>query len=262
MFPVGLGLKMLVAVTALTVLTFVLLLPVFGFYKRKKLLAIFNGFLFIIFMVVAHVNSGFSEENAKPSSLVYVFDADTKTAKWATYDNYVTDWTAQYLGENRTPPNTTSKTISSKYNSRFTYVANAPLKEIETPQIEKTTDTIISGKRHIKICIIPKRNVNRLDIYTNKVNIEKASVNGVSLDENFIERRGSRLITHYISNNTYTEIDLVLDTNTPLELTLYEAANNLLDNPKFSVPARPKEEIPMPFIINDAVLVTKTVRFE
>ena len=45
---------------------------------------------------------------------------------------------------------TDAKALSSKYNSRFTYVANAPLKEIETPQIEKTTDTIISGKRHIK----------------------------------------------------------------------------------------------------------------
>lgn len=261
MFPVGLGLKMLVTASALTVLTFALLLPLFGFYKREKLLAVVSGFIFLICIIAAHFNSGFSEENAKPSSLMYVFDADTKTAKWATYDNYVTNWTAQYIGEKGNAPENATETISSKYNSRFSYVADAPLKEIKAPLIEKTADTVINGKRHLKICITPKRNVNRLDLFTNKIQVEKAKVNGVSLKDEFLQNRRSKLLTHFITNNAYTEIELVLQPNTPLELTLYEAANDLLSNPKFSVPPRPKHEIPMPFVINDAVMVTKTIQF-
>jgi len=70
------------------------------------------------------------------------------------------------------------------------------------------------------------------------------------------------LVTHFVSDNDYTEIALEFPKDQPLELTLYEAANDLLTNPLFSVPKRPKHSIPMPFVLNDATLIIKTIRFE
>jgi hypothetical protein len=124
-------------------------------------------------------------------------------------------------------------------------------------------DTIIGENRHLQIFIKPQRNVNRLEVFTNEVALKEAKVNGIALSSYFLKNRiRGKLVTHYISNNDYTEIDLVLPKNEKLQLTLYEASNDLLTNKQFTIPARPKDNIPMPFILNDATLLIKTINFE
>ena len=264
MFPVGLGLKMMVASTLLTTLVFLLLIPLFGFYKHKNRLAYLAFLLFIGYLVAAHFNSGFNEDNAKPTSLLYVLNADNKTAQWATYENVVSDWTGQYVNpDNASATTTAKKTLSSKYSTGFKFTSKAPIKEIPGPKIEKTRDTIIGDHRLLEICITPQRSVNRLEVFTNDVKLQKASVNQIPLSDYFLEnRRSGKLVTHYITDNAYTELRLSIPKDSALELSLYEASNDLLDNPLFTVPSRPKGAIPMPFVLNDAILVTKTVRFE
>ncbi|NHF60492.1 M28 family peptidase [Flavobacteriaceae bacterium TP-CH-4] len=264
MFPVGLGLKMMVASTLLTTLTFFLMLPVFGYYKRKNGLAFLGMFLFVGCMIVAHFQSDFNPDKAKPSSLLYVLDADTKTAKWATYDHKLIAWNAQFLGKDkRTPEVLAKRTISSKYSSGFSFVSDAPLKQIATPKIDIERDTIIGDLRHIELCITPQRKVNRLEVFTNDINFKAALVNGIALSDYYLKnRKRGKLISHYISNNDYTELRLAIPKKAQLELTIYEASNDLLENPQFTVPKRPEFSIPMPFVLNDAVLVTKTIRFE
>jgi hypothetical protein len=264
MFPVGLGLKMMVTATAFTTLIFFLLLPIFGFYKNKNRLAVLAFLLFIGFMVSAHFKSGFTKENAKPTSLLYVLDADTDTAKWATYEHVLSDWTLQYLGSGKkVPEKLTDRTISSKYASGFTYVSEAPLKQINPPLIEIVKDTIVGDERQFEICITPQREVNRLEVFTNEIQLNKASVNNIELSAHYLaNRRNERLITHYISNNEYTELRLAIPKEAKLELTLYEASNDLLSNSQFTVPERPEDNIPMPFVLNDAIMVTKSISFD
>lgn len=264
MFPVGLGLKMMVASTVFASLTFLLLLPAFGFMKRKKTVASLCLLIFLGAMIVAHLNSGFSTDNAKPTSLLYVYDADTKSAKWATYEHTLSTWTAQYLGEDKeVPEKLDNTTISSKYSSSFTYVSEAPKKVIPEMTVETTRDTIIGENRYLDVCITPQRNINRLEVFTNEVNLKKASVNGIDLSGHYLKNRSyGKLITHYISDRTYTDLELVLPKEDPISLTIYEASNDLLENSQFSIPARPEHDIPMPFVLNDVILVTKTVHFE
>ena len=264
MFPIGLGLKMMVSATLLTTLTFFLLLPIFGFYKNKHRLA-FLGFILVVgFMLKAHFNSGFTKENAKPNSLLYVLDADTNTAHWATYENVISDWTSQYIGgSKKIPEKLSEKTISSKYDSSFTYIADAPLKQIAIPKIEIVSDTTVANVRQLELCITPQRDVNRLEIFTNKITINKAIINNITLSEYYLQnRKSNKLITHYISNNDYTELKFSIPKDAKFELTVYEASNDLLNNPLFTVPDRPEDNIPMPFVLNDAILLTKTITFE
>lgn len=263
-FPVGLGLKMMVSATILTTLTFFLLLPLFGTNPKKKQLAFLSLVLSLGFMITAHLNSGFDKENPKPTSLLYVMDADEGTAQWATYENELSDWTAQYLGiDKKTTNEQAQQTISSKYSSGFTYVYPAPIKDISPPQIEKTRDTVIGEKRILEIQITPQRNVNRLEVFTNNVPISEASLNRIALsDYELKNRKRSRLATHHITDNDTTELTLSIPKNAVLELTLYEASNDLLENEQFTVPARPEDNIPMPFVLNDAILVIKKIRFE
>ncbi len=219
---------------------------------------------FLGLLALAHFNADFTEENAKPTSLLYVIDADTNTAKWATYEHEISDWTSQYIGlDKKVPEKWANKTLSSKYSSGFTYISTAPIKEITAPKIETTRDTIVGDERILELCITPQRDVNRLEIFTNDITINKANINNIPLSDYYLEnRKHGKLITHYISDNHFTEISLAIPKDSILELTFYESSNDLLDNRLFTVPLRPEDNIPMPFVLNDAILLTKTIAFE
>ena len=274
-FVVGLGLKMLVAATLLTTLTFFLLLPIFGFYKNKRSLAYLCLILFFGCLLAAHFDSGFDENQAKPSSLVYILDVDAQTAQWGTYDKVLTDWNKDFFqnGENDTDKkrmarndnvaaSDTSAVLSSKYGSDFRQRNNAPVKDIQGPRIEKVLDTISANERQLILRFTPQRNVNRLELFTDSNLILEASVNGLPIAPYYLkERKNNRLLTHYISENDSTEIKLSIKKNTPLKITCYEASNDLLGHPLFEVANRPKEEIPTPFVLNDAITTITTLQY-
>ncbi|WP_299798173.1 M28 family peptidase [uncultured Maribacter sp.] len=263
MFPVGLGLKMLVATTLLTTLIFFLLLPLVTKYRKKGALAFLSFLLFAGFMASAHMNSGFTNDRPKPTSLLYVLDIDENKAKWATYEHRPSDWTSQYITKKAADTLLSKKTISSKYGSNFTFTNEAPLKNVPKPTIEVQLDTIVNNIRAVHLCITPNRPINRLEVFTNDVDILKADVNGIELSEYFLKNRyGGRLITHYISDKNYTDIMLEVPVEQELELTIYEASNDLLTNGLFTIPKRKENQIPMPFVLNDAILTIQKVKFE
>jgi len=248
----------------LTSLSFLLLLPVFGQLKWKGSLSSLCFLLFAGFMVGAHLNSGFNEKHPRPTSLLYVLDADTRQAEWATYDYQLSEWTSQFIKKERATDSALAEnTLSSKYSTGFSYVSEAPLKSIQVPEIHTLRDTLIAGNRELTIKILPQRHVNRLEVYTNNTTLKNARVNGIELSPFYLAgRTGPRLFTHYISHNEPTTLDLTVAGDQPLELTLYEASNDLLEHPLFSVPQRPSSQIPKPFVLNDAILVKKTLRFD
>ena len=264
MFPVGLGLKMMAAATVFVSLLYFIVLPLFKQIKKPIRLTIMTFMLFAIFGILTHLNSGFSQANPKPSSLLYVYDADENTAKWTTYDHRIIAWNKPFFKEKKKPVSKENSTIiSSKYSTAFTYVSEAEPKAIKAPRIDIIQDTIVGAERLIALCITPQRNVNRLEVFTNDITINSATINTIKLSDYFLEnRRYGKLITHYISDNDFTEIELSVPKEKSLELTFYEASNNLLTNKQFTVPERPKTSIPMPFVLNDAILVTKTLKFD
>ncbi len=264
MFPVALGLKMIITSTLLATLLFFLVLGLVSFYKKKSRWALLGLVLCISLFISTHYTSGFNKKNPKPTSLLYVLDGDKQSAQWATYEKVPSDWTLQYLGDERKKPQETStQTISSKYSTGFSFVSDAPLKMIEPLLIETSIDTIVDGNRILEICIRPQRRVNRLEVFTNDIGLNSAEVNGIPLDSFYLaNRRRGKLINHYVSNDDFTELKLSYPADSILELTLYEASNDLLSHPQFSIPRRPENTIPMPFVLNDAILVIKTLRFE
>jgi hypothetical protein len=86
--------------------------------------------------------------------LLYVYNADTDKANWLTYDINLDPWTKEYLGDD--PKNTAlmkDTPLASKYNSGFTYAAQAPKKIIPTPSINFLQDSIADNQRYLKIRI-------------------------------------------------------------------------------------------------------------
>lgn len=264
LFPVGLGLKMLVAASLLSCLIFLLLLGIFLQYPQRRRFGWLGVLVGAGLLAGAHWSSGFSPLRPKPTSLLYVMHADSGQASWATYEKVPSDWTRAYLGsipEEAAPAN--GPVLSSKYSTGFSFVAQAPSKNVLPPLFSVNQDTVVGGQRLLALEITSQRPVNRLEIFTNDTPLDRAAVNGIGLSEAYLQNlRGGKLITHFVSDNDPTRLELAFPEGNPLVLTVYEASNDLLTNPLFSVPPRPADQIPMPFVLNDAILVIKSIRFE
>ncbi|WP_420570887.1 M28 family peptidase [Kordia sp.] len=258
LFPVGLGLKIIAVVALLIVLILGALMPVFGLYKRKKWTArVFFGFTIITFFV-AHFASSFTEERQKPNSLVYILDADQNKAQWNTYDGILDDWTKNYI-KDETSVASSKNVMDSKYKSGFTFTQEAPVKSVSMPLIETLKDTTYNNLRHINVKITPQRNVNRMEIFKNDTFFNSLWVNGLKAE--FPNNDWKRLTSYYVSDNEPLELSFTVKPDATPELILYEASFDLMTNPLFSIPARAENMMPRPFVLNDAVIVKKTIKF-
>ena len=271
-FPVALGLKILFAAAILCVLLFSLLLPVFGYFKRKNGLAVLSFLIFNILFFTAHFQSDFNEDRPKPNSLVYFYNADEQQAKWYSYDKIVDEWTEPYFGKDPAIYPSPEENFSSKYSSGFTFMAKAPVINLQEPKVLIQKDSSAEKNIQYSMKIAPNRDINRMEIFVDrKIDFEDFSVNGLKaediyLGENafnvFTERWDDRLLTYYASGRDTLRLKFSLKKGVKPDFVLYESSYDLLKNDQLHVAKRPKSMIPMPFVVNDAVIVKKTISLE
>ncbi|MFV8347731.1 M28 family peptidase [Flavobacterium sp. ZB4P13] len=265
MFPIGLGLKVLFGSAILTVLTFGLLLPVFGAFAKKGIWSLVFFVLAIGFFAKAHSESGYEYGKAKSNSLLYVYNADTDKANWATYDTNLDSWTKGYLGENPKEATALNETpLFSKYNSGFTYAAEAPKKDMLKPSIAFLEDRVVGNQRYLKIKISPNRNVNRYDIFANeKMAIHNFKANGVTTlgqKNSLYQRKGKKILSYYVVGNAPLEMQFSVNASTVFDMELMESSFDLLSNPLFEITKRENWMMPTPFVLNDAVVIKQKIK--
>jgi len=265
MFPVGLGLKVLFGSAILTVLTFTLLLPIFGAFAKKGIWAMLFLILSIGFFTKAHLDSGYEVGKAKSNSLLYIYNADTDKANWATYDTNLDSWTKSYLGQNpteATPLNTIP--LFSKYNSGFTYIVNAPKKQFAKPTIEFLENRIVGNQRYLKIRISPNRTVNRYDIFSkNNMAIYNFKANGVKAlgQKNALyKRKGQKILSYYVVENEPLEMEFQVNSSSVIDMELLESSFDLMTNPIFNMQKRENWMMPTPFVLNDAIVLREKIK--
>lgn len=274
-FPVALGLKILFVSAILISLLFALYIPVFGFMKEKKGLGLLCFLIFNILFITAHFKSSFTEDRPKPNSLLYIYDEVKQQASWNTYDERLDSWTANYFGEEPEKNVDPEEDLSSKYSSMVTYKTSAPLISIPSPHIMfkkiGITDSIEKSARY-SLKIAPNRKINRMELFADRdINFEEFTVNSKKADSVKLgkqafhvhtKRWNNRLLIYHAANLDTLEIEFVINPENLPEFTLYEASYDLLENEQLNIPAREKTMIPMPFVVNDAVIVKKIIRFD
>ncbi len=265
MFPIGLGLKILAGSAVLMVLSFTLLLPIFGSFTKKGIWAVFFILISLGFFVKAHQASAYTSQKAKPNSLVYILNADTNKANWATYDTNLDEWTKTYLGEKpKEGSSLNTNKLYSKYGSQYTFMSDAPLKVIARPTIEFLRDTLKGNQHLYRIRITPNRAVNRYDIFSNndaQINNFRANgVKSVDFESNIASKTSGKLLTYYVVDNLPLEMEFSIPKSQKLDLDLVESSFDLLSNPFLKVKPRKSGMIPMPFVLNDAVIIQQKVK--
>ncbi|HLF52511.1 M28 family peptidase [Flavobacterium sp.] len=265
MFPIGLGLKILAGSAILTILVFGLLLPVLGSFYKKWVWSLLMFLISVGFFVNAHLHSGYEKGKAKPNSLLYVYDADKNKAVWATYDTNLDGWTKKYLSDHPKDASILNTyPLYSKYNSGFTFMADAPVKDISGQRIEFVQDSIIGNRRYLKIKITPQRlKVNRYDIYANeKIVFHNLKANGAgALDQkgSRYQRKGKKIISYYVVENEPLELQFSVAKNTVLDMSLMESSFDLMTQSGFAIAKRESWMMPMPFVLNDAVVIKQKI---
>ncbi len=261
-FPVGLGLKILVAALMLTVLLFGLLLPVIGYYRMKAKLAIAFALVSIGAFISAYAKSDFTEDRPFPTSLNYIYDVNSGNTFYATYNTHLDDWLKLTLGEN---PEVASEIFntsgSGKYGSKFTFAKKAPKKFIAPSQVYTSRDTVIDGKRFLNFSVFPQRNVNDMVLFLSKnVVLNTVRFNGQEVQPENAEtsvlnnRNSDYLLSYRLTNREPLEVELVTESKAALDFTLFDYSYDLLENTDFDLPSRPINTMPMPFVNTDALI--------
>jgi len=269
-FPVGLGLKMLVGSCLFTALLFGILLPVIGFYKFKKILAMLFVMVASLFFIKAHLSSNFSPNRQKPNSLVYYHDADNNKNYWATYDQELDDWTKEYLGNSPEPASSyISYASGSKYAKGYKFANVAPNKNIPIFKTVLHKDTVINQYKEVSFTIFPQRAVNQISLYTaEEANFKSLSFNGQSfpLNNNLTNAaqkiKSKELVRYYVSDKDSLVVSYQVSKNQNVSFTVLEYSYDLLNHPKFTINKRADYMMPKPFIVTDAIIIKKELNME
>lgn len=259
MFPVGLGLKILFVSALFIVLVFGLM--ILSFHQKKSFWTQkWSAILAIIFFGIATYNSGFSIENKKPNSIVYIENSDDKTAYFGTYNSTLDSYTEQVFNGNFSKGSIQNAETKSKYNTRFTYHKKTAFKNIVSSEIITEIDTIIGKKRFIELTIIPNRKLNKLEFLTkNKLTLKQFKVNDVLVNngKNYTLKSGTFLVYHLANSDKELTLSFTMNTDEKLEIILNEISYDLLSNKNFNIKPRTEAMMPMPFVTNDAIIISK-----
>jgi len=268
MFPVGLGLKMLVVSAVFTVLLFGFMVPVFQQYKDHKKLSLVFLLMGLMALISASVFSSYSVDRKKPNSVLYVFDSNKNEAYWASYNIETDDFTKQFLGENPSKGSYDENTTASKYRTNIQLHAKATIINLEKPVISIVSDTIIGTDRKLVLRIESPRNANKVELLA-KIPIQFKSfmVNKEPLknDTNgqyvFFVEKGTIMNFYRTSKDEIIEIEFVVDKNQVMDIDVLEAKYDLFTNPQFKIRPRTDLMMPTPFVLNDATVIKTNLKF-
>ena len=274
MFPVGLGLKMTVISSVLTVLVLGIVLPAFISFKEVKDLSK----LFFLIALLAFVSAGFtakySVDRKQPNSIVYVLDADEHKAFWASYNTQIDDFIKQFLGNDPTKGSFSNEVSPSKFNTKFNEYKDAKVANILPPKVEIIKDSVVKNNRRIHFKIIPQRKVNRLELIgISKIHVKELVINGEVVkpkkDKKYIftTEEGTNVLSYYFTEEgEIVDIQMIIKKEDKPVFKIFEASYDLYKNPKIKevkqkIIPRSDKMMPMPFVLNDAVIVMKKISF-
>ncbi|QNM84972.1 M28 family peptidase [Polaribacter pectinis] len=262
MFPVGLGLGILFVSGIIIALVFGLM--IFTFYQKKSFwMQKSAGLLTLIFFGIASFNSGFSIENKKPNSIVYIQNSDDNTAYFGTYNTTLDAYTEQIFDASAIKGSITNAETKSKYNTRFKYHKKTENRAISSSEIITEIDTVIGNKRFLELTITPNRKINKFEFITKTpLKLRQFKVNDVLVNDGktYSVRNGTFLVYHLGNQDKEVSLSFSIDKDAVLNFIINEISYDLLSNTNFSIKPRTDEMMPMPFVTNDAIIISKSLK--
>jgi hypothetical protein len=268
MFPVGLGLKMLVASTLITTLLFGYLIPLIQHYRHHNIPAMTFGSIGITALIMAAFISDYNEDRKQPNSILYLIDVEQNKAYFASFNSHTDAFTEQFLGESPKAGSFESNILPSKYNSVVKMHSETGLRNLQKPLIKVGLDSVTGNSRAIRLTLKSNRNADKFELMTKiPIRFKSFIINGIQAksrpNDNYVfSLKSGSIMSYFITEeNEVVDIKFELDKDQSLDLELYESKYDLLTNDQFQSKSRESHMMPMPFVINDATIIKTKLNF-
>ena len=257
--PVALGLSTLPFVGVLLVMILSVYLPVLF---DKNTIEV-NRFVFVFVplavYIFAETQASFNKDRPLPDSLYYFQDEKTQKSYYYTHDYKTDKWTNQFFTEN--------VLIEGEFKDFITrqwlwakHVATTENRKVPVANIEILNDETLDGKRNIKFVIQSGKEVNRMNLITNnEIIVHQISINGEKRDISNGKKHQpqSRLLRIYSNQESRFEVNMVANSDSDIDLSLYELTPGLIE--KFNLAQRPEEFMPKPFVASDSIITKQSI---
>ena len=213
----------------------------------------------IAFFVVAGMRSHFDDDHRQTNHMLYLLNASTQRAVWASADSAPDKWTAQFLDGK----SNASSLAEPLMLSRKLFLQNdAAISPLAAPEARMVEDATANGVRRLRIHLSSPRAAPRISLQTDAT-ILSASVEGKILTATGgAARIGKSWGLLYLAPPT-GGIDLLLETplSAPLSVQVMDESYGLPEVPGFPFKARPADMMPAPYFRSDFTLVSRQYTF-
>ncbi|HEX5886874.1 MAG TPA: M20/M25/M40 family metallo-hydrolase, partial [Pyrinomonadaceae bacterium] len=220
----------------------------------------------LTFVVLGSWTSGFNRERPQPTNLFYALNADSGKAVWASTDEQLDTWTAEFFTEG-VKKGAISDYIASNYN-RFSS-SPAPVASLPAPEVSLVSDNTNNGVRSVRLRITSRREAPFISVtLQSATEVIGASVNGKQIDNSQMSAQTdpNRLwrLLYYAPPAEGIDLDLQVRASEPLKLRVQDQSFELPASLTASFKPRPADKIPTAYPFNplgDATIVSKSFAF-
>jgi hypothetical protein len=261
----ALGVGWSAAVMALLVLLTGLLIPHLGLMTATKrwLLPAAAAAAGVAFVVAANLSPGVDRESPKTDTVMYVMNADTGKAVWASYDAEPDEWTAQFF-PGQTQRGDLNEFFPSRYN-RF-LKSPAPASALDAPSVTVLGDETSGDVRTVSLKITSPQEVLNVFVPVGEgQEVLDASVNDEGVGgEGAPARAGARWTLQYAAppaEGVRLTLRVRAPQRQPLKMSIVGQSYGLPGELEGVVKPRPEHIIPAPFTNSDSTFVSRAYAF-
>ena len=264
---IGLPPPIFAGIVVLVVLLLGLLLPQLDLLQARShwLLPGVAVLVSLIFIVWGSWTSGFNNDRPRPTNIFYALNADSGKAVWASTDEPLDNWAADFFteGVKKGSINDYIPAIWNRFNS-----GQAPVASLPAPEIAVVADKTDNGVRNVRLHLTSRRGAPFIGLtLESATQILGASVNGKSIPNSKVVQLDPDQpwqLAYYGPPAEGIDLDLQLPPAQPIKFRVVDQSFELPASLTASHKARPADKIPTAYPFNpygDATMVSKTFAF-
>lgn len=245
----------------LTTLLIPQLETVAGLAQGRRWLPAVLGGLGVLTLGVAAATAGYGPENPRPTQVLYVLDADSGEARWATVERQLSAWTRQFFEDGGERASVAPFVPASWPDLRVAPAPVAPLPAPEIELVESRKDA--EGRRRVRLTLrSPLGGMLLKLLISSDSPLVGWRLAGRELEVPQVNGEGAHPLEVLALPGEGLSLELILDGDAPLEIDAVDEADGLPEIAGFPWEPRPDRLMPSRNVPTDRRMVRKQYHFE
>lgn len=210
----------------------------------------------------------FDAHNPRPTGLLYLVDADAKSARWVTSDAVLNDWTRAYLGN--APKREAVAALPEVKGVFWSAPAPMPADDVRGPAVDSRVEAVEGGRRKVALHITASHpDVSFVDVQVLPGDaVASVRLAGQQASGNVLRARGDAaqgvLLRYWAPSASGFDLELELTSGASPTVRVGEHTYSMPASATKGLPSRPEDTLPVPFGegLAEGTRVTRTLRLD